>query len=428
MACAPLSSRRPARLGFSEVWVGESLSTWFILAVRWLAVIGQGATVGMAFHFGVAIPWIPIAIVLSFSIVSNVALDWWRRLMGGHLEHGVFHVLLWDIFSLTTLLYWTGGLENPFTVFFLVQLTLATVTLRTTAAIGLGVAMVMACGFLWQSWRPLMLAGGDPLPGELMHLGQLIALPLAGGTILVLLLAIRARSGEFRDRAEALRRELESQDRFLSLAALATGFAHEMATPISSIVIAAEDLEQAGESGESAALISREALKCRDLLTKLRLVEQEAIDAGAVPESVARVVADAIGELPGRDRQRIEVRMDPGTASVCAIGLREALLVLIRNALQATGNGGAVGLSVFVSPESVTFSVTDSGPGFEPEMLRCWGEPFRSGREGGLGLGLFFARRFANARGGRLDVSNPGSGGARVDLTLPLAGQKETCR
>jgi two-component system sensor histidine kinase RegB len=81
-----------------------------------------------------------------------------------------------------------------------------------------------------------------------------------------------------------------------------------------------------------------------------------------------------------------------------------------------------VRLEARCSRDEASITVRDHGRGFAPDMLRHWGEPFRSTRPPGegLGLGLFFVRRAAILAGGRAEARNHEGGGACVTLVLPV--------
>ncbi|OYW34304.1 MAG: hypothetical protein B7Z42_16695, partial [Brevundimonas sp. 12-68-7] len=230
-------------LGLSEVWVGVELSSRLLVLLRWLAAIGQSVTLLVVEQLGVAVPWWPCGIAVGITLVSNAVLAWWTRVLGGHLSGGFFHVLLWDAFTLTFLLHWTGGLENPFALFYLVQLTVAAVALRSSAVISLGALMALGCGWLWWYALPLRMLDGSAVPEALLQQGRGVAIVLVGIFILALLLSLRRRSHRLQKERARLRAELESRDRFLSVAALATCFAHGLATPLGTIALAAEEMK-----------------------------------------------------------------------------------------------------------------------------------------------------------------------------------------
>lgn len=416
----PLPPRWQRWLGLSEVWAGGALSARVLVLLRWLAAAGQGITLLVVAGLGVSVPWWQCGGAVALTLATNALLEWWLHQIRWQMKEGFFHLVLWDALTLTFLLHWTGGLQNPFAIFYLVQLTLAAVALRASAVVSLGLLTALACAWLWQRALPLRMAEGSPVPAELMTQGFFVALVLTGGFVLTLLLALRRRSHRLQKERERLRAELEARERFLSVAALATGFAHELGTPLGTIALAAEEM-QAQPDAAAAAIIAREAARCQKVLQRLRELGEEATGMSAEPCVVWRTVDAALKELPEAQRGRVRLDLKAGEASVACAGLREALLVLLRNALLASADDEKVVLRVDAQEGMLRFTVEDHGPGFGDEMLRHWGEPFRSTREpgSGLGLGLFFVRRLASAMHGRVEVRNRTEGGACVTLLLP---------
>jgi signal transduction histidine kinase len=155
----------------------------------------------------------------------------------------------------------------------------------------------------------------------------------------------------------------------------------------------------------------------------LRL-EQEQVEVGELLEDVARAVAG----LAGRKRQ--SVRVDVGQAAR-VLGdpgrLRQALANLVRNALQASGEGAAVDLRARVQEGEVIIEVQDYGTGIpKDELERVWEPFFRSaGRRReypGHGLGLTVAKMIAEKHGGRIEVESELGRGSTFRLILPQLG------
>ena len=412
--------------GLDEVWVGGSLSSRFLLFLRWFALAGQAATLCSAYWMGLDFPIHRCWIALAVTAGSNVFLAWCIGRRGGQLRDDFFHFVLWDLLLITLLLHWTGGLANPFAVFYLVHLVLAALTLKTSAVFGLGLIATGACGWLWLHAVPLRMRDGSTPPESLTIAGTLIALVTAGGFILTTLLAMRERSRRLLRERERLREDLADRDRFLAVSALVTGFAHELGTPLGTIRLAAEELQSPDEM-QIAERIRSEALRCTKVLERLRELGPE-VDQLAGSECEAReLIEEALGKLGEEERSRIELYLEGGMR-VKGAGLPEALLVLIRNAFRATPDGMTIVLKLARESGHAVFTVRDRGCGFSAEMLKHGGEPFRStSRPGeGLGLGLFFVKRLTAAAGGGFSMRNNPGGGASVILSLPLANPDKT--
>ncbi|ORJ57664.1 hybrid sensor histidine kinase/response regulator [Geothermobacter hydrogeniphilus] len=129
------------------------------------------------------------------------------------------------------------------------------------------------------------------------------------------------------------------------------------------------------------------------------------------------MVCDLPGDLPA-------VRVDREQISFC-------LRALLDNALKFTPDGGRVTLTATAGAKYIELSVTDNGPGIAPDQQQKIFEKFyqidpdNTGQIRGFGLGLYYAREFLRAHGGRLEVRSRPGRGATFSLSLPLAPEKE---
>ncbi len=101
--------------------------------------------------------------------------------------------------------------------------------------------------------------------------------------------------------------------------------------------------------------------------------------------------------------------------------LMRAISNMIKNAFEASGDSGQIGVSVYNKPGSWTLCIEDEGNGIDPEQLDKVFEPFFTTRSKGTGLGLAFAMEVVKAHGGLIQAKNRDSGGACFTLVLPLA-------
>lgn len=407
--------------GLDEVWVGGSLSSRFLFLLRWFALGGQATTLFAAHRLGLEFPMGRCWIALAITAALNLFFAWCAGRRGGQLGEDFFHFILWDLILITFLLQWTGGLANPFAVFYLVHLVLAALILRSSAVAGLGLFATGACGWLWMHSQPLRMLDGSPVPDSLSLAGKLIALVTAGLFILATLLALRERSRRLLREREQLLEEIAERDRFLAVSALVAGFAHELGTPLGTIRLAAEELRSPEET-EIADRIRSEALRCAKVLEQLRELGPEVDQLAGEERSAKEVVDETIMLLDENVRAQVELYLEAGLKVRCA-GLPEALLVLLRNAARSSPEGKNVVLKLSRTGNDAVFSIRDRGPGFSTEMLKHGGEPFRTtSRPGeGLGLGLFFVKRLASAAGGSFSMENAPGGGAIVTLRIPVS-------
>jgi signal transduction histidine kinase len=227
------------------------------------------------------------------------------------------------------------------------------------------------------------------------------------------------------DRLQAHERELLRAEQLSAVGQLAAGVAHELRNPLTAIKL----LIQTGR--EEHGSLSPEDLQTIELeIRRLEKCLQTFLDFARPPKmecrrcNLSEIIGQALALVGGRARkQQVEVRFaSPGPVLIDADPeqLRQVLVNLGLNALDAMPRGGL--LEITLKPEGtnqVEVRVLDSGPGIAPALLPRLFEPFVSGKETGLGLGLVVSRRIAEAHGGSLWGGNRPQGGACFTLRLP---------
>jgi two-component system sensor histidine kinase RegB len=228
-----------------------------------------------------------------------------------------------------------------------------------------------------------------------------------------------------------LQSQLASQERLASIATLAAGAAHELGTPLGTIAVASRDVEYHAtevsrdpELAEDARLIRSEVERCRSILQQMSARGAEQPGEAPVGVELAGLLENVRCDLPLRSRERVRVVLDgdAGAAVLPAGAARQALTALVRNALDATSEAQPVTLGVVRTAESLEFVVTDSGCGMSAETLNRVAEPFFTTKApgGGIGLGTYLVRVFAEQLGGRLAFESEPGKGTRALLQVPL--------
>jgi two-component system, sensor histidine kinase RegB len=401
----------------------------WLVRLRWLAACGQALAILLArFVFELDLRWWALVCVTSFTLLSNVVLfAIAQRTPKEAAPSGVTGaVLAIDTVSLTLLLAASGGPMNPFTVLYLVQITLSAVVLSARWTTAVAVLSVLGFGLLFLAPQdPRALHGAASLSHHL-H-GMWVAFVLATGLTAFFVRRIAEAIRHQREAIAHLREENARQARLASLTTLAAGAAHELGSPLGTIAVAAHEAARAaGRLPNTDAvlsdlrLIELEVERCRAILAQMgaraaELPEQQ--PRLSVAELAARLRAEFHGTLG--DRVAIRVQDDSAAALAPSSELTRAVAALVQNALDATTTE-PIAVEFGAEANGLRIVVENRGPGIPPEILRRIGEPFFTTKQPGkgLGLGVFLARACVESEGGGLTIESSPVG-TRAVLSVP---------
>lgn len=394
----------------------------WVLGLRWAGLVSQlvviAITGALSDFFAGA-----IAIVVV-GAVSNLLLQWWSRPGSARgprfAERTLTAAVVVDLGLLTGLLAMTGGPLNPFTLLYMVHVATVAVALPRVAAIAVTVVAMAAYGVLF--------APGVFDPEEHMHLmhgpgfaahvrGMWIAFAITASFVVVFVGRLRKTLDEHEVRREELRKLDERGRRLASLATLAGGAAHELASPLQTISVIADALARHVATAQvpstlldDTALLQAEVRRCKDVLTHLAA---DAGTPGGEPPTrftLAALVRDAVD---GLDRVAIVVDNDSSIE-----GPRRALTLALRGIVKNAHQAHTGVVDIVVRAGAVI--VVDRGPGMSAEVLQHAGEPFFTTKEPGqgMGLGLFLARTVIEGAGGALTLSSTPEAGTTARIAL----------
>ena len=219
-------------------------------------------------------------------------------------------------------------------------------------------------------------------------------------------------------------REVLRAEQLAAVGQLAAGLAHEIRNPLTSIKLlaqAAQD-EDSGLSYEDLRVIEAEIRRMEQSLnTFLDFARPQHLQRTTF--SVHKLVHDVFDLLRLRaERQKVQLRADiPDTLCLTADAeqLRQVLVNLGLNAMDAMPCGGQIRVIADAGPNELIIRVIDMGPGISESILPRLFTPFASTKDTGLGLGLVISRRIIEAHGGTLTALNSPDGGAEFTIRLP---------
>jgi two-component system sensor histidine kinase RegB len=338
-----------------------------------------------------------------------------------------------DVVLLTGLLELTGGPFNPFSVIYVVQVTLAAVTLGAAAGWWMGAVAASAYGVLIYWHTTELVPGHHRLNDFPTHLFTMwIAIAVTAELVAYFIVQASNALARRERELEQMRARAARNEHLASLTTLAAGAAHELSTPLATIAIAARELERStGAAGgasalaDDARLIRLEVDRCQAILDQMSGRAGGMTPDEAEPVDVRQVVAEICARLPAERAARLEIRIHGELPSIDVprAGFGQVVASLVKNAFDATTGTEAVAVDVARHGDRVRLIVKDEGRGMPADVLSRAGEPFFTTKEPGrgLGLGLFLARLFAERIGGSLTLHSDHGTTAILDLPAPSA-------
>lgn len=409
----------------------HQLNVHWLIRLRWVAIIGQTMVILAAWWILTSkFPYEILFGLVAAEMVSNIALAVWsRKRQIGH-ESLIGFVLVVDVLFLTSLLYWSGGSFNPFSLLLFIHIALAALVLRTFWTWLVALLSVVCYGGLFFEYRHPQLEWSHRTGfWNIETQGQWVAFAVTAGVLAFFINKIQ-RALLLRE-AELVRvREEQMRDEKLaSLATLAAGAAHEFSTPLATIALVASELQRNLEKQgaddallEDARLIREQVRRCRAIL------QQMSADAGESPGELARPITvsefmDLLldGVQQTGTLQRF-IMMPPDTiVTVPPTALAQALRGLVNNALDASTDEQPVDIHMRMLNDDFVVEIYDCGEGMSEEVLERVSEPFFTTKPQGkgMGLGVFLARTLVENIGGKLNIQSSSGHGTTVRVHLP---------
>jgi two-component system sensor histidine kinase RegB len=396
-----------------------------LVRLRWLAVVGQTTAV-LVVYYGLdyELPiWACLAVIVLAAWL-NVALRI-RFPAKQRLEPDrAAWLLAFDIAELAVLLFFTGGLQNPFAFLFLGPVLISATALPARMTLILG-AFAMTCA-------TVLVFVHEPLPWDTEQQLELPAVYVMGVWLSILLSIafiglhawqVTEESRQLADALTATELALAREQHLSQLDGLAAAAAHELGTPLATITLISKELQLAikpdSEHADDVRLLNEQAKRCRAILSKLtELSSGDPFDRMKLSSLIEEVVK------PHRDfGVAINVAMSADGAEEPASGRNPAILYGLGNLLENAVDFAheRVEIAASWSDEDVDVTITDDGPGFAPEILERIGEPYVTSRRrerqtvagdaggseaSGLGLGFFIAKTLLERSGATLDLEN----------------------
>lgn len=392
-----------------------------ILALRSVAIVVQLLLilfVNLVLNY--QLPWVPLFGVIAIEVIYTFASYIVYRNTPKLKPSALLIQICSDVLFLSLLLFFSGGATNAFVSLLLIPIAIAAVTL-TPALITFVASLAIASYSILLWFLPMSVMHGN-MTGHFIGMGINF---LFSALVVALVVGKMARTINKRELAIAAYREnLLKQDKVTSLGLASAQITHQLATPITTIQLLADELQEDFPENQTIGDMQSQLKRCSESLDGFRemifSMKEQPIELKTVDNITSELLENIRVNYPNIELDLIfEHKKDIKVITDAA--LLPAILNLVNNAIRATklNNANKVTLVSRITEDNWLFIIRDYGHGFTLEKLEQLGiNPVNS--EQGLGMAVFLSHASLERLGGKLVLTNHQEGGALVTLSLPV--------
>ena len=419
-----------------DLGLGVRLKT--IILLRSIAVVGQLLTciiIGNFLLFN--LPLIEVYSTIIALALSNLLLflvySWNQRLS----ETTTTIVIAADIIQLALLIYFTGGLSNPFVMLFIVPIAISIDNLPIRSSIILIILTLISVSILGFYNYPLMQDDTSFLVNpDILNIGIWFSLIV---TILFLSFYVGRLTNESREVSRALKitEELLSNEQNLSsLDGLAAAAAHQLGTPLGTINLIAGELlnnEKLSKEGEDdLKILLKEISRCKNIIGSLG--EKSSLDDDIVNKIELHALLEELSEFIRVKGIKTSIIFNEDDTSLKNFNIerRSEFLLGLSNIIENAAEFAKENVLMRISSvdDYIEIIIEDDGDGFSSEIINRLGDPYVTSRRNadslkdGLGLGFFISKTLFERLGIRMNIYNKSKPeyGAVVSIMIPKEG------
>ncbi|MFT5703779.1 MAG: two-component system sensor histidine kinase RegB [Rickettsiales bacterium] len=397
-----------------------------LIYLRLIAILGQVATILFAHYvLNISLPLTSMFLVLTILVIVNFLAFYRYKSHKNISDKSLFIELLFDVFALTAQIYFSGGISNPFISLFLLQVIIGAILLRTFYA--WLIAFVTIICYVWLSFNYEELhAFHNHESGDLFNLhlhGMLVSYVFAAILLLIFITKIIKNLKEGDKQINLLKEQSLQKEQLVRMGLLATGAAHELGTPLSTILVLVGDWKEMNLNKdllEDVNIVESQIKHCKNILSKILS------SSGNIRYEEAKMIPikDAFNGLVeewknSRKPQNLIYNFHGKSVKKIILGdmMSQALFNIFDNALEESPN--FVLIDIEIDKYDLEIFVEDQGKGFSEHIIEEIGKPNLSTKNSS-GLGLFLALNILSRIDGSLKIANLPNKGAKVVIKIPL--------
>ncbi len=400
-----------------------------LVILRWIALIGQLIAINLVYNYlNLKFPILASHIIILIGVITNLFLQF--KIKTNQLNDTYSSLfLIYDLVQLSSLLYLTGGISNPFSLLLVVPAIVSSTFLSMGTTIILGALTTCSLLILTKVYMPL------PGTSQLMFtfptyylIGTLISIIVC--LIFLSYFGIRF-AGETKKRSEALNKlqqVIAKEYELESLGGQAAAAAHSLGTPLATITVVAKELrKEIGKESKHSKdldLLISQTKRCGDILKQIsqkQIIEDKFMSAIKLEDLLVEILRSFIETSEkeiklksNSDKNKVDIKRSPEII----YGLRN----FIGNAVKFSNK--EIEVEIESNENNIIIKINDDGPGFPEDVVKVIGEPYIKSKsrkintKSGLGLGTFLGKTLLERQGAKLSFNNNNKySGACVEIS-----------
>ena len=418
----------------SEIYLNESwIKPKTLINLRWLAIAGQAVAIAVTdfmldftFKFGECLT------VILFSCLVNVTSSIYFRTEKRLSTFRTFLFLAFDLIQISLLLFFSGGISNPFSILIIVPAIVSASSLPIFYLISLAFMTLLSISVLSIKYFPIIDSSGDILkPPEILLVGFSASL-----IITITFLGSYARrifldNSNMNKALQATQVALERERKLTALTGVVAALGHELGSPLATIKLASSELLSEIDSDspiyQDIKLIFEQIQRCKAIISDMGSLGKD--DQYVKTIDFFTLIFEASQPYKKLDK-KIIFRLNGVRQGYEGISIKEKMIPLVRrepelihgirnivhNALKFAKT--SVDINLITASRKLKLEIIDDGKGFSYDVTKMIGEPiikksafYSTGAktetsEEGMGLGLFIANILLERTNGQLKFSN----------------------
>tara|TARA_B100000029_G_scaffold516713_1_gene633118 strand:- start:400 stop:1629 length:1230 start_codon:yes stop_codon:yes gene_type:complete len=392
-----------------------------LIKIRWIAILGQLTAILTVFLiFKVNILIVPLLFALLISIFVNIFSYTLQKKDNIISDKLAFIFLFYDTFQLGFLLYLTGGIFNPFCILIIAPVIISATYLPAFWTVILSFFSIIQIIFLNFYHISLQLNDIFVIP-IIYQQGLIVSLIITIIFISVYAYLFASSSREMHAALSETKLQLSNQKKITEVGSLSAAAVHELSTPLNTIYLILNDfmknkklIKNLGILKDTEILKS-EADRCKEILLKLSKNPLNLKDSFLKKIKISDIIKINFEKFNSDKELKVYNNQSKSEKEILFKDeIMYALGNLIQNSILYSQN--VVSVKLDFDNDYYNIQISDDGQGFPKEILDRLGQPYVSGNEQGMGLGIFISKNLIENIGGKIYIYNSKEKGAVVNI------------